>query len=902
MRTIPSAAQARINNETGEEPVVVVEVDWTPTYTQRYADKDHQNADGKLIEISEFSNTAKIGQGGQTVAMSILVDDTDETIKDLLIEIDPHKLPVRVYQSFEGLSTGNRILLFDGEINSPISWDDGTHTFSFQVVNAVENREVGFSPESGEFEYVAPTAIGRAWPICFGDVVRVPAVKITEQLRGTSLTRAGLITEEELDLLGTKVQAYARMLAELGITDNILNIEDVEVIILTEEYSNLLVEVSRAYIEWSQYAEDLLSQNPNITEDLDDYIKHAVDIEIIEFQISKIGEFVDNVNEKISLINDQLEDLLRALETEEGRAPFQDDDIIGAINDEIVALEYQQAALVFLSTNLISSSTTLGLTLITLGSEIYFLKQNITTFNIGNIEIDSNEPFPDGDASIVVNRARFEGVIVDNTFGITDHAVPTDNSITIAERPEDNDNPNEFWINDTGKSLVNKYCLIRSTDEDFTIRKRVVFVTQQLSDRCFYDPVVWEPGEPLPDGRQPYNLKLFDEGDIILETAAFLPKRWLDLPYIDPDDESWVKGTHALPSSDWGIEIGDTIYYGTNTQEIYIANLYPSTEVVEVMGYRTVEGQRKLVPIPSDYFTINLSYSIAGYTTTAIIFKRPLSDYEGENWEHDNVYVSLASTLSSNTATAIQWIIETWTDFTIDSTTFTNVATDLTNFPSHFALLDKWDAMQLIESIAWQARCAVWITNGEAKIKYLSKIPDADFDLNDSQIYPGSYKLTYTDTEDLVTVLTAEWRRDYASEQPNKIIYRNNVPLYGTRPATYQFFIYNIEELVQRSATFWLIRKSNTWHRVSFKGFLPTLPIEIFDTVELELEDNRITNSSLKVVVEAANYNSDGFSIDFEAWTPVRAGESSPYVFAWMSSASDSEEYPTDMDPYAGGG
>ena len=188
MRSLSGAIASKIATRTGTEPIIVVEVAWKANAVHRYADKDHQNADGKIITISNFDSLIKL-RGGQTTTVTLEIDDTDETIKDLFKIIDPHEATAIIYQSYDGISIGSNLLLFKGRINSPVVWDEGTRTVSFTIISDVESREVGFSPESGDFEFVDPTIIGKPWPICFGEVIRVPAQRFSPRIEGFSLTR-----------------------------------------------------------------------------------------------------------------------------------------------------------------------------------------------------------------------------------------------------------------------------------------------------------------------------------------------------------------------------------------------------------------------------------------------------------------------------------------------------------------------------------------------------------------------------------------------------------------------------------------------------------------------------------------------------------------------------------------
>ena len=75
-----------------------------------------------------------------------------------------------------------------------------------------------------------------------------------------------------------------------------------------------------------------------------------------------------------------------------------------------------------------------------------------------------------------------------------------------------------------------------------------------------------------------------------------------------------------------------------------------------------------------------------------------------------------------------------------------------------------------------------------------------------------------------------------------------------------------------KCATFWLIRKSNTWKRIKFKTFLNKLNLETFDAVTLDFASHYVANGPVLAVVEKANYNSADNCVDFECLVPGAGG------------------------------
>jgi hypothetical protein len=193
------------------------------------------------------------------------------------------------------------------------------------------------------------------------------------------------------------------------------------------------------------------------------------------------------------------------------------------------------------------------------------------------------------------------------------------------------------------------------------------------------------------------------------------------------------------------------------------------------------------------------------------------------------------------------------------------------------------------------------LSNEEVRLRFLASDEAAEETITEAEIEVDTFILEMTETEDLVTKFVAEWRYDYVADDPNKFIIRNNIPKYGEIEESYDFYIYNIKEFVRQSAFFWMVRYSNTWKIVRFNAFLDKLKLEGFDPVTLNFTAGLIADSAVKGSVTSVTYDSNNFQLQFEIWTSVRMGMMETYTFAFPASASVSEEYPTDDDPYAGG-
>ena len=336
-----------------------------------------------------------------------------------------------------------------------------------------------------------------------------------------------------------------------------------------------------------------------------------------------------------------------------------------------------------------------------------------------------------------------------------------------------------------------------------------------------------------------------------------------------------------------------TIAEGENIA--YVASITPGT-VLDVKARKTFEGSTRLVSVPQSYYTVSVE-DYGTVSATVIRMDRTLSSRSEEKWA-DDLFVTFKSTVGPNTVDELEYIIDNYTDLTYDSTSFDAVSALINKFPSHFARLDRENTIDLIKKIAFQARCAIWVSNGVFFMKYLPAEPTSDKTIEASDIELGSVEMTTTGTEDLVTKMNIKYKISYA-EDHKKIILRNNVSRYGTIEQDYDWFLYSNADIVYHAASFWMIRLSNMWKRLSFRGFLNLLELETFDTVTLSTP-NYVADASVKGVVNVANYNSVNNSIDFEIEVPVTMGYMEEHPFYWPKDSVLT--YPSAFDTAPGGG
>jgi hypothetical protein len=711
MRTLTVAAQAAVATKQGKQPVMVIEVQWTDGQPTYYADDVIDGvATGTILEVSGLDEAVIVSGGGNSQQLTVTIDDTDGTLKAIYDSLDVHKRPVRVWQWFKGLAFSDRFLVFKGQINSPVQWLEGERQFKFSIVNRIEDAEVGFSAEEGEFSFLPEDLIGKAWPLVFGTCINVPALKAVPIASGTLASGVGIRDFT----LATRLALAKKIVCPQNF----------------EGYRT-------------------------------------------EYTLSRSLVFI----------------------------PVYKDDA-GCIQQRCIEIE--------------------RLTL-----ELAEQK----SYEYPTITVYGGNKFPqDQRITIDINGAKFQGVMHGETFTITSRLHP---------------------MNDGQNGVL--------PDNDFQA---------QIETKC----------EGVPDPNEP----ALDDG--IAGTSQQLLAR--------SSRQSWEKYRAAKQANFFWASGGSTVRLaGDGNEIIYIANILPST-VLRVAAYRQVNGNRYLLTVPPDYYTVRQT-DYTGYDVVEIVFTDPLSIKDlatGGGWT-DDIYVTLTSSVGPNTVDIIRWFIETYTGYAIDATSFNHVETLVDNYPMHFPLLDRRNLITVLQQIAEQARCALWQKDDTFYIKYLPEQPTPVATITTADILPDSMEINLTSTEDVVTKFTARWRKDHAAQDPNTLILRHNVKVYGTQAKEYDYYTFNILDLVRKASTFWLIRRANSWRRVKFSTPLHLLKVETFDAVTLDLP--QLADVPILCVVEKATYNSDTKRLDFECWTPLLSGSRTPYPFAYPADVDEMTLFPT---------
>lgn len=367
--------------------------------------------------------------------------------------------------------------------------------------------------------------------------------------------------------------------------------------------------------------------------------------------------------------------------------------------------------------------------------------------------------------------------------------------------------------------------------------------------------------------------------------------------------ESW-KAYEDMESAGFAwFPAGSEMYMEGEEELLYIVSLIPGT-IDSVAAYRKqATGRSLLMEIPTDYYTV-YETNYVGYTVIEVGLDKKLSQYDSD-WG-DDIYVSFTSDVGPNPVDVIEWLIDKYTNLTKDATSFTYVKSKMVKYPTNFWVKERMNVLELIRDIAHQTRCAAYIRNNIIYLKYLSEEPTSVRTLTESDIIANTFQIKLTETEDLVTKHAIDWQKTEAGIEKDdnielKIILKHNVSKYGLHSESYKYYTQNTYDTILKSATFWMIRRANSWKLVEFDVPLKHLDLDIFDCITLNVA--KFSSNPIKVVIENITYNPNNNAIHFECWTPILAGTDEVYHWAWPANQAAVSIFPlTKEEKWAGAG
>lgn len=767
MRTLTANASAKLSQNTGTEWIVVLEVDWVENGSVLYTDQTFNGCQPKILNMDGFDTSMILEGSGDSQELGIVLDDTDGALKAIYNSNDIHKRPARVYMVEKNLTLLDKILVFKGEVVTPIEWNERERSASFNILSKLDAVQVGFSMEEGDFPNIPDEALGKAWPLVFGQVCHLPAVKVRAPRRGYLQGGVGIhdFTLEPRICQAMQIQCPSQS--------------------------------TGTQTSYTQGPDNTWTSNSQKT----------------------IGPDIECVNRRYGEIC-RLRDLLT-----------------------------QQKS-----------------------------------YEFDSFEVYNGTAFPQNKKiTIFIDNATFTGTFNGNTFNVISRQHPewaTFNHVACRQVPTEVAYGTTYATPQIGGTNCNSaggYWAISQGQNPGSGLQSATWIPNS-SGTAFY-----------PNQTDAQAFQSCDQALVATPGMVGGPK------------DSWAYYDAMEESSFFWAPAGSEVYMESESEILYIVSLLPGT-VDGVAAYRTApNGFSYLTAVPESYYTV-YETDYDGYQVVEVGMNKALNLYN-DQWE-DDIYVSFTSSVGPNPCDIIEWLVNKYTDLSIDSTSFATVKSLLTNYPTNFYLTTRPDVYEVIRDIAYQSRCAVYVRNDVVYIKYLSYEPTSERTLTESDILSDSFIEFLSETEDVYTTHNIQWkkggaavRRDYDNDR--ELVLKYNVKKYGTVEENWDYYCLNHGDLVMKTGTFWLIRKANSWKKAKFRLPFKHMDLDVGDAITLDFDQ---FGSPVKCVIESMSLDPSNYTLDVTVWTPVRSGETSEFYWAWPSQKACAAVWPLAGDTNGGGG
>ena len=147
--------------------------------------------------------------------------------------------------------------------------------------------------------------------------------------------------------------------------------------------------------------------------------------------------------------------------------------------------------------------------------------------------------------------------------------------------------------------------------------------------------------------------------------------------------------------------------------------------------------------MPSDYYKVS-TQTFGSITAVMVTVNRQLSTIKNDDGTNagwgDEIYVTFRSSVGPDIVDIIKYLITTYaatndsdsiqsdtifSPLTWDDTSFNYCQSRLAKFPANFALLEQKNVIDVLREIAFQCRCAIWLSNNKFYLRYLPEEPTA---------------------------------------------------------------------------------------------------------------------------------------------------------------------------------
>lgn len=941
MRTLTSTMNTRLSDPLALEPVVILKLDWGNGIY--FSDKKVGSIENKILSISAVETSINI-RNQQIAQVKVTLDDTSNYLKNLFEQINIHKIKARLYLHIIGTTLfTDDVLIFEGTISSPFEWFENERNVNFDIISKLETFDIGFSPEEGQFDFLNNDLVGKVWPTCFGNVNNVPCAKIKQVKSTTLLEDFGIVDPTLIYKINELISIYHQNSVIFYYWQYI--IEQAEALAqpvskTLEQFIQLIIKEDKAIDDHNvklgklNNTINLLQRDPkselkrfNNKQAVKEFDKSNEEVfkvyqqkqliynlvELSQYEIDVQKQAAFNALEaynKLKYLKGDIFELLKQyclqksaykkiLKVDPEHEFEKDKTLIVTIEGLEFKVKFEDDTCEILSDGPISTIRNLSVDTWKPdpepctdfdpwnGIDLFYIKND--KYNLENMYLLVEQKGTKQRHIVKVYRQIGTRVYINLTpWNIEDSAsnpsninIILDNLISANLGTFPGDAPVPLNV-----ILANINPLAFNTPEGAAIVKILKNINRPIS-RTELETIIKLVF--LVDYDNLSNIVLFVDPsplDIytivgpsinrVIEASPIILEHWLNdgIPYEEIPEEI-----------SWSVSSGTFITDAEDKCEIYVCNTLPST-INGVYAYRTNDkGRRYKASIPSRYYEKRENQSLGPMNLTCLIFKQPLTSYAGENWEED-VYVSLTSSIGPNPIEVMEYLINTFLPGTTHNFDIF-LKSKMDKYPVNYALLGKKDVLTELLDICQQSRLALSITNNELKLTYLSEKQDNVLELNEGNVIKQD--INFTNTENLITVDEVIYFKNYLPDKkPNKLIVRNNINIYGIHHQNSIYHCFKHYSLVEKTATFWIIRNSNTWKYLQITMPINFLALEVNDIVRLNFLNPIIPNVDAQILSIVTDLEEQVLILNLQ--TGIRSGENSQYEFFWPANLDPSIE------------
>jgi hypothetical protein len=187
MKFISPSAMAAIAQRTGVSPVVVISVLWGHDlrwYTSRRVEIPGIISEARITGLGNVSCEKRTDNRSTTGSLSFELDDSDGALKFYVDNVRVEQAKATAWMWLDGTHFDDRVLILDGLLSSP-DWNDDERHLKLTLETLVEREEFGFAPTKEDFADLSDESVGTGWPMAFGTVKNLPAVRVRQKTIGT---------------------------------------------------------------------------------------------------------------------------------------------------------------------------------------------------------------------------------------------------------------------------------------------------------------------------------------------------------------------------------------------------------------------------------------------------------------------------------------------------------------------------------------------------------------------------------------------------------------------------------------------------------------------------------------------------------------------------------------------